>query len=737
MYKKNLYIVSIALILCCTGAVSALAQKNTATNEFYPRLLGSQLQRIANTSANLNNTPLRETCTAILNDINTIALQLEQNQAAEIGTELERLEQSIRALEAILENWTLSESAAAPYIPSKTALEEVITALRRRMYVWTALSEAETVDASPLTTLYGKNFDDIDRLQERTYAAGQYFMRLRRPANNQTGQTWCDYLETHSWLIELEASRQPSDHSIRLVSLASPNIPVEILKTLSNRANTTLLRLESPSLTNEQRAFLNHPTVRTWKEELQNWTSDTVMPIAMLPLLEQYEATGGMTDMRALAQFLDLLAQSKTPEYRELSNHIRQQYDMPNVRIFLSRLLLNNHLPPPASEIASFREVIQSQPVIGRRQTATEFQVSFISHPTRVLTSLDVGVDLSTISRSDAFATKLFNTGQTMVVARKLIELTETGFRTEPAQARIVDHRMRLVGVNTEFDNMPLVSGLFRNVVRNQYESRIQDANTETRRKILQQVRAQIDRETEQRLRPINETISRVSQYVDEEFALRVEQRESRTDEHWLLTSWGIRSAGALSSNTPAPETQFGALADLKIHESLPNMLLGKLEFEGQHGTVRDFKEMLAEKFQQPGLARPAENDDVEVMFASHNPVVVRFVDGRAEITISLAALRLLNQTHRNFQVIVRYIPAYDDEGRLVLKRDGYISLPTAPREQFVLRAAFAKIFPTSRPLPLVPKVLENDSQFDYLTTGHCRIENGWLAIALVLQPEV
>jgi hypothetical protein len=116
--------------------------------------------------------------------------------------------------------------------------------------------------------------------------------------------------------------------------------------------------------------------------------------------------------------------------------------------------------------------------------------------------------------------------------------------------------------------------------------------------------------------------------------------------------------------------------------------------------------------------------------------VVVRFIDGRAELTISIAALRLGKQTHRNFKAIVWYKPGYDDEsGHLVLKRDGYIGLINV-REQLVMRAAFGKIFPVSRPFPLVPKALESDPQFDYLTTGHCRIERGWFALALVEKPD-
>ena len=726
------YSTLLALFLFYTGY--AHAEEKTATFDFYPRSLGLQLKQIAESTA-AEVQPLKEISTDLLHDINAIIFHIEHHPA-DPCPKWERFEVSVNRLETLRQNWLITATVEDPYIPSAAALEEIALALQRRAQIWQALIQADAAEAFPITTLYEKSFADVDRLKARTLAVEQYFTRYgaRRPADYRTGLTWCEYLETQSWLTELEACRPlPEDPTIRLVSLKTPEIPIDVLKTFSDRANATIHRLNSPTLTEEQRRFLNHPTVNVWKQELESWRADTVTPIHVLRLLEQYEETGGMTDMRALARFLDQLSMSKTEEYQQLGDYVRRQYGMPNVRLFISNALFNNHLPAMKPEIASFRDVIQSQPVVGRRQTDTEMAISFYPHPTRVLTTIDVGVDLATVSRTEAFATQLHNAGQTQVLARKLIELTENGFRTEPAQAMIVGHRMQLVRVNTDFDAAPILSGVFRGIVRNQYEDRYYAAMTETQQKILRQVRAQLDRETEARLKPVNAKFIAFSKHLDKEFDLRIEQRESRTEENWLLTAWGIRSKGALAGNTPAPATLHGSFADLKVHESLPNMLLCKLELEGKQGTVADFKAMLAEKFQQPGLAAPEENDHVELLFASHNPVVVRFIDGRAELTISIAALRLLGKTHRNFQVIVRYRPDYNDEGDLVLRRDGVISLPGAQSQsQFALRAAFGKIFPERRPFPLVPKVLEENTDFNYLTTGHCRIEKGWFALALV-----
>ena len=722
------------LVLALLHTTAAQEHQSNEMSVYYPHSLVQQIQRIVQSSTD-EVQPLREICTAILDDIDSIVSHVEHNPA-EPCLALQRLEELSQALDTLQTLWTATPSDsldAAEYTPSAVALEELTLALKRRIFIWKSLFQSESAKSTPLLNLYGKSFDDINRLRERTLAVEQYFLRSRRVIDRQTGQTWGDYFGTQSWISELEAYQHLQSQPIRHVSLSVPFLPTEVLKTLAHRANSTVLRLESTPLTDEQRAFLNHPVVNAWKEELQSWTADIVAPVHALRLLEQYETSGGISDMKAFSLLIEQLDNSKTAEYRKFGDDLRRQYGMANVRLFISSALLNNHLPPPVSKTASFRDVIQSQQIVGRRQADTVYKVSFIPHPTRILMSLDVDVDLATFARTDAFATQLFNTGRTLVEARKAIELTEKGFLTDPSEAMIVEHRMRLVGMNTEFDGLPLLSGMVRNTVRGQYESRFQSANMETRYKILRQVRAEVDRETEKRLQPVSKQILELSQYANDEFGLIINKRESRTDENWLVTSWGIRRQDSLTGNTLAPATLPGSFADLKIHESLPNLLMGSLEFEGKRGTVGEFKKMLAERFRQPALADPAENDDVEVTFAAHNPIAVRFVDGRIELTISIAALRLLRQTHRDFQVIVRYKSAYDAQGRQILERDGYISLVNINvREQVVLRAVFGKIFPVSRPFPLIPKVLEEDSQFNYLTTGHCRIEKGWFALALV-----
>jgi hypothetical protein len=269
--------------------------------------------------------------------------------------------------------------------------------------------------------------------------------------------------------------------------------------------------------------------------------------------------------------------------------------------------------------------------------------------------------------------------------------------------------------------------------VFSQYELRRGDARKETGYKIRKQVKQRIDQEAESGFVGFNEKFGDLMNVSNNDFGLFVERKGSITEEHWLLTSWAIRSSDVLSGNTPAPATLRGSFADMKVHESAINAIISKLDIAGKKDTVGNFRAMISERFRYREIAEAGENDDVVIGFDKYNPVVVRFIDGVIEIAISIDSLKMDKQTYRDFQVIIKYEPVYDEAGGLILRRRGVISLEKAKiSSQIVLRAVFGKIFPEEKTFSLTPKFLKEDKRFEGLTTGMCRIGKGWFAIALV-----
>ncbi|MDR0704596.1 MAG: hypothetical protein LBF88_06360, partial [Planctomycetaceae bacterium] len=698
----------------------------TAKGEFYPLHFAENLRAIAQLGESDSAvSELSQWAEKTLKHLEAAIFYINQNNPAEAWTHLKQLEKCTVELETLRKNLNikktstetkqspaeteLQDSESQEFRPTEIALEELLLGLERRIIIWSAAVQAETTPSFPISRHFGKKITDIQQLKERTLAVENYFLNKKNAANNyeNIGELWCDYLDTRSFLADLEACQKTFYHPNRRVSTLVSTIPVPMLIAFCDRANVVLLRLNDPKLNENQRRYLNVPALAAWQEELSNWSADTVAPITLIRGMERFEETGGMSDMETLFRLATRLSFSKTPAFRQLGLLTSELYGGPNVKIYISKVLVNHLLPPSKPEIAMFRDVIQQQPVFGRRRTDTDIEMNFIPADNRLLLSLDVSGTVKTTSRANATITTLLTGGQAEYKAQKQIELTEDGFLLAPCHVQVRKNRLELLNFQTDFDRIPLLSGLVRNVVRNQYESRQPDAKSETQQKITRQVRERVNREADDRFKEFNEKYREFSEELSNRFNLFLEKKDARTEENWLLTSWAVRSQDFLSGNTPAPTTPTGSFADLKIHESVLNMLVGKLNFDGKAATVGEIRREVAEKFNRPQFAEPDEHDDVQIAFAKYNPIIIRFVDGRIEISITIDSLKIQRQTYRNFKVVVCYRPMMTDDSELVLKRDPVINLINASRGQLVLRTAFTTIFPPNRRFSLRPQFLK------------------------------
>jgi hypothetical protein len=136
----------------------------------------------------------------------------------------------------------------------------------------------------------------------------------------------------------------------------------------------------------------------------------------------------------------------------------------------------------------------------------------------------------------------------------------------------------------------------------------------------------------------------------------------------------------------------------------------------------------------QPNLVIPENDyDHVAIAFADLNPVGIRFLQNRVELSLNLKRLQVDNRAWENFCVIANYVPEVTPEGtpclvhRGTVQLDGRLSLT----HQVTLRTIFSKIFLHVNTIPLRPALFDNDERFAGLATGHIRIGNGWFAIAL------
>jgi hypothetical protein len=733
-------------------------------SKIYPVAVIRQLSQLSASKEEATK-PLSDWSKQITPLINNLILNWENSNFIEAEKNLEAIRQLIFDLDALrkslpITNSTIKSEAASNstadqisrenlkysdnilsenYIPDIIAIEELQYGLERRYIIWKLALTSESGEKFPINVNLNKSAGELDKLIELTLSAENFLLKNKKsnPNGEKIGELWSDYFETKKLISTLENYKkiavEVNGNVKDKAGVARRKVLENYLESFCSTINVILYRFTDTRLTRKQISYLKSSPISAWRLELERWYSDTISAKTLLSDIERYEDRVGMSDMQNLFQSATRMAFSRSDNSRKLGLIVHEIYGGSNVKLYLSKVLVNHLIPSPEKEIKTFREYIQNQRVVGKRESDFDVKVNFIPDSERLLLSVDVEGSIATTSRANAFATTLFNSGEARCTAQKQVELTESGFQFSPAEVKVESNRVQLRGIRTDFDGLPLISNLVRAIIFSQYELRRTDAKNEAGAKIRRQVKQRIDLEAEAGFTGFNDKFSDLMETSNNDFGIFVERKGSITEEHWLLTSWAIRSSGILGGNTPAPATLHGSFADMKVHESAINAIISKLDIAGKTDTVGNFRAMIAERFRYQDIAEPGENDDVVIGFDKYNPVVVRFVEGVIELTISIDSLQLERQTYRDFQVFIRYEPVRGEDGELILKRRGVISLEKAKiSSQIVLRAVFGKIFPEEKTFSLTPKFLKADKRFEGLTTGLCRIGKGWFAIALV-----
>ncbi|MCL2303993.1 MAG: hypothetical protein FWC43_01465 [Planctomycetaceae bacterium] len=599
-------------------------------------------------------------------------------------------------------------------------LDEILLFLERRIVLYRLVYESLT-ETSAYTA---RTKADFDRIRIQTEELGHFFDEL---SANPAAKNWDEYLALSTLSEQLEWNRTFFENLAPKDSLA-PERMLDICDT----ANLILSRLTF-SFTPEQKQFLSHPSIVQWKRELDHWRDNTVHPLVFLAALEQYEQERLPSENETLSDFSQRLRLCPDENLHQLGKFSQTIYGGPNIKFFISEALINYLLPSRDPEFDRVHDVIVGRRVVGFRRTETVVKLVLYPAPDRLNMSLRITGQVSATGQSQVKNTKVTSGSYATFLGEKRLEWTEQGFQYTPATVG-VNNRTYLRSVQTGVDGLPLLGNLVKEIAKNQFASQENQITAETRMKISRAAGSRIDAEVDERLREFNENFRKTVLDPMDRAGLSVERKDASTTNDWLLSSWRLSSDVSLGSHTLEPETIHGAFADFKVHESAVQTAIQSFNLAGKTMTVKQLREQIAEKIGRPQFAEePNENDPVILAFAEKDPVNVRFQEGSIEITLSMNAMKVNRSVWKDFRFIVNYRPEYDDNGILCLVRDqGHVIGPKNAKTQLALRTVFAKIFPPSRTLPLVPPLFETDERFAQLTTGMCRLENGWFALAVV-----
>ena len=280
--------------------------------------------------------------------------------------------------------------------------------------------------------------------------------------------------------------------------------------------------------------------------------------------------------------------------------------------------------------------------------------------------ALRIGIEASGVvfseTTSNAGPATFRNQGQSDFMVRKLVLVTPDGLHAWPAVAD-ANNVTDLQSMDTNYDGVPIVRSLARNIARSQYDQKREDARWRRRSPAG-------PRPNSTRGRPADRQARDRSQWAAQRVEPRSVGRLATSDKRIMAR---VRFAGGdqLAANTPRPQAPSDSLASMQVHQSALNNVLERLELDGKTFTLPELYKWIAAKFGRPARScRGSARRRHDYLRRAHDAVSVQCREGQLELTVGIAELIHEQSKFRNFQVRALYRPA-SERLQMGLQREG------------------------------------------------------------------
>ncbi|MBI1902728.1 MAG: hypothetical protein HYS13_16635 [Planctomycetia bacterium] len=544
-------------------------------------------------------------------------------------------------------------------------------------------------------------------------------------------------------LAKVEALERRSPHgaawreyllldSLRQLAAADP---VERAQSEAALAQEVLLRIRSPQLSAAQRKFLADPAVTELERLMRQAAARPVDPEDLAEALEQYEWTGLPSDAYRLADNLRQLSWSEDPSTAAAAMTAEAHYRARNVRFVVSQDLLNRLLPDQKPLVERVCDTVLGMPVEGRSRTVSDVSVRVVPGD-RARLELQARGQVSSSTSSTSGMVTAYSRTYANFTARRVFELTPDGVVAHDVQVD-VDSRNQLDEIETPLDGIPILGDLVRGFAESEHESMESDIRAETESKIAARARRRIQAQADPALEKFNTQL--VDRVLRPMAGLGLDpgiyvapSGPTRLAVYARLAAWD-----QLGAHTPRPRALQHSLASVQIHQTAMNNLLEQLHLNGKTMTPVEVWKAFSEKLRL-NLPAPGhlDDEDVTLTFAERDAVTVQLTEGRIEMVLAIAELKVPQRRWQNLRVFIDYVPQEKGPAfELVRNRPvGLVGDRLTAKSQLILRGIFSGIFPTDQAFPILYGPLTTDPRLKGLETAQVVIEDGWLGFCLVPQ---
>ena len=501
-------------------------------------------------------------------------------------------------------------------------------------------------------------------------------------------------------------------------------------------ARNYLSRVRWERLDDPQRKIVGHQSISDLTGSLAAWSRNPVDYRQLLTSLEKVEQDSNSKQVQSVADTISILRHPDSAHQQRLANTLNTHFRNANLRLTVSKQMIERFLPEGQYEVRPVRERILGADTKGDSAVRTQLSVQLQPDPSAWNVLLQVKGDLVSDTRSSKGPAVFHNSSTAQVASQRNVRMSPMGYQVSSTGATQVSSQEQLQKMSTDFDGLPVIGDFARLIVREQFNQKKGLAKRITQRKISQEADQAFDDKLEEALQKAQQELQQRILGPLERLTLDPLVVSMSTTEDRLSIRYRLASENQLTSHTPRPRAPSDCLTSFQIHQSVINNTIEKTQLSGRSWTLTELYQRLGEMFQTQMTPPEDIPDDISVRFADHCPIWVDLQDGRFRLNLKFAEFRREEGLLiKNFVVTSAYVPYADGlVSGLVRDPDSSIEIQAKHlpmRDRLALRVIFAKVFVSKPRLPLVSPEWAADPRAEGLAISQMELRDGWLAVAI------
>lgn len=561
---------------------------------------------------------------------------------AKLVTSLNRLYEN-DSLDILGQRKTLEELKAQAAVirvgisePRNKSIQRTLMAihgrLSRRIGVAEALLDAVTISTkSPAASAGGASKQKLIVAVKRLHGYLKSFA---------TGATWVGYLRVVRITEDL---KQPTPGKSGLAVMRSVQRKLHRKNQIGDVSQTNFLK--EPQIAAVEKALDAYlaeagkpPTKSRPAVPLDDKTRAALRPhlATLAEAIDRYEQSASKSAATRVRQALKSIQTISPSQGEQLGEALRPHYLSYNLRVVASEKLLGRYVGQTRMKKKPVREVILEAQVTGDSTTTATVGIDLLESHNGARWNMVLNGKTITDTRARKGSANVFTHGEHIFSATKLVEFDGDHFTTKPAEVD-VDANNTIVDVTAK--------SIF---VRRIAQKKAAKLHPQTERIAAQKVEADVAPEFNGEVdKQFKQATSDLAKHVNgplKELDLFPAARSITSTGDELRVSTQLMGSGELAGGRPNPAITSDTGLVVHLHESAINNALDRLKLAGRTMTEDDLKvelektlsTFLGRKFHFPAAdaKTAAETGPTTLVFASEDPVRVRFADGSLVLVI-------------------------------------------------------------------------------------------------------